>query len=290
MADDSDTSPSVLPPHMKHHLEEGRIVPFLGAGASLTGPVTPASASELAKNLADGSGFPISNDEPLDLARIASYYSARLGRPLLNGELRKQLAGPFTPGRIHRYLADLGQSLLVITTNYDGLLEQAFREAGHDPHVVYHPFDDPDRAGVILWHKPGTNPEAFGEIEPQNLTLPIDKKPIIYKMHGHRHGGSEREDAYLITEEDYVEFLAEMQVPPVILRKLRNSSLLFLGYGLRDWNVRVLLRNLRQVGRGFAWAVQHDPEEVDERLWQARSVEILPMKIDQFVEQMEALP
>ena len=121
------------------------------------------------------------------------------------------------------------------------------------------------------------------------MTLPIGKEPVIYKMHGNRHGAVETEDAYLITEEDYVEFLAGMQVPPVILRKLKNSSILFLGYGLRDWNVRVLLSSLNRVGRGFAWAVQRDPEEVDERLWQARKVEIVSMELDQFVERLEAM-
>ena len=263
-------------------------MPFLGAGASLTGPVPPLSAKGLGEELAAGSDFPISDNEPIDLARIASFYEARMGRPLLNGALRDQLEGPFEPGRIHRYLASVGERLLVITTNYDTLLEQAFRAAGHDPHVVYHPFNDPERAGVVLWRQPGTAWDDFEEIQPQDLTLPIGRAPVIYKMHGHRHGGDDAQDAYLITEEDYVEFLAGMQVPPVVLRKLKNSSILFLGYGLRDWNVRVLLSNLRRVGRGFAWAVQRDPEVVDERLWQARNVEVLRMEIDAFVDRLEA--
>ena len=66
-----------------------------------------------------------------------------MGRALLNGEVRDQLAGPFEPGQVHHFLASVGARLLVITTNYDELLEQAFRAVGHDPHVVYHPFDDP---------------------------------------------------------------------------------------------------------------------------------------------------
>jgi hypothetical protein len=291
MANNSQMSIAQLPTDLKHHLTEGRVVPFLGAGASLTGTVAPPSATGLGKELATGSDFPISDNDPIDLARIASYYEARMGRPLLNGALRDRLKGPFEPGRIHRYLATVGARLLVITTNYDTLLEQAFRAAGHDPHLVYHPFDDPDRAGVVLWHRPGAEPEVFEEIQPQDLNLPIGEEPVIYKMHGHRHRIDDTQDAYLITEEDYVEFLAGMQVPPVVLRKLKNSSILFLGYGLRDWNVRVLLSNLRRVGRGFAWAVQRDPVEVvDEHLWKARNVEILRMEIDAFVVQLEAMP
>jgi hypothetical protein len=284
-----DISLPDLPCALKHHLREGRIVPFLGAGASLTGPVPPPSATGLGEQLAAGSDFPIIANEPIDLARIASFYEARMGRPLLNGALRDQLAGQFEPGRVHQFLASVGERLLVITTNYDELLEQAFRAAGHDPHVVYHPFNDPDRAGVVLWHQPGTNPLDFKEIQPQDLTLPIGEAPVIYKMHGHRHGGDDTQDAYLVTEEDYVEFLAGMQVPPVVLRKLKNSSILFLGYGLRDWNVRVLLSNLRRVGRGFAWAVQQNPKMVDERLWQARNVQILRMELNAFVAQLEAM-
>jgi len=277
------------PAALRHHLREGRIVPFLGPGASLTGPVPALSARRLAEELAAGSDFPISDYDPIDLPRIASFYEARMGRPLLNGALRDALAGPFEPGRIHRFLARVGERLLVITTNYDELLEQAFRAAGHDPHVVYHPFDDPDRAGVVLWHQPDTSEEHFEEILPEDLSLPIGRVPVIYKMLGHRHRGDDTQDAYLITEEDYVEFLAGMRVPPVVLRKLKNSSILFLGYGLRDWNARVLLRNLRRVGRGFAWAVERDPRVIDERLWHARNVEVLRIELDAFAAQLEAM-
>ena len=51
-----------------------------------------------------------------------------------------------------------------------------------------------------------------------------------------------------------------------------------------------MLHKLRKVGRGFAWAVERNPRAIDKRLWQARNVEILPMEIDQFIEQLEALP
>lgn len=287
----NDAAQRKLPPDLKPQLALGRIVPFLGAGASRTASAAPPSAEALADKLAKGSRFPIGRNKPFDLPRIASFYQACLGRPVLNGRLRDEFEGPFEPGRIHTHLARIGERLLVITTNYDDLLEQAFRDAGHDPHVVYHPFDDPDRAGVVLWHQPGTDPGDFVEIQPDDLTLPIGKVPVIYKMHGHRHGEDESRDAYLITEEDYVGFLARLQqVPQVVRRKLKNSSLLFLGYGLHDWNVRVLLSELSRGDRGgFAWAVQRDPKKVDKRLWRARNVEIVRMEIDAFVEQLEAM-
>lgn len=264
----------------------GRIVPFIGSGASLTGEPAAPSAAELAARIAFRATFPDSHGTGLDLARVASFYDARFGRDPLNGALRAELGHDWQPGPIHRFLAEIGEKLLVVTTNYDDLLEQAFRDAGRAPHLVYHPYDDPDRKGVVLWQRPGE--DDFEEIAPQDLVLPIGQEPIIYKMHGHCDEDDQKGESFLVTEEDYVGFLAEMPVPPSILRKLRKATILFLGYGLRDWNVRVLLHNFRSAGRGQAFAVQKAPDPVDALLWDARKVDIVEMELDAFVDALKA--
>ena len=117
---------------------DGQIIPFLGAGASLAARVPPGNAwaaasaflpngSELADHLAKESGFP--PGEARDLAKVAQYFHVQAGRPLLHKELRKIFQRAYAPLPIHGLLASAQKPLLVVTTNYDSLIEQAFASA-----------------------------------------------------------------------------------------------------------------------------------------------------------------
>jgi len=60
----------------------------------------------------------------------------------------------------------------------------------------------------------------------------------------------------VLTEDDYFDFLVNVAadstiIPPAIEQAITQSSLLFIGYRLADWNFRVLLRSLtRFMGQG----------------------------------------
>jgi hypothetical protein len=89
-------------------------------------------------------------------------------------------------------------------------------------------------------------------------------------------------------------------VPAQFYQYSRNRSFLFLGYGLRDWNLRVVLRNLRRQfeGPGGAnqsdendvpsWAIQRNPSALEQCLWERRNVKIFDMDINEFVTKLTA--
>ena len=118
-------------------LRSGNAIPFLGAGASRVGHEAPdpaflPSSAELAEILADAAKFP-SNDERdrTDLAKVSSYYVDGSNRGALRRKLRRVFAGvSYSCNDLHRFLADVANNLLIVTTNYDTLLEQAFLELG----------------------------------------------------------------------------------------------------------------------------------------------------------------
>ena len=70
-------------------------------------------------------------------------------------------------------------------------------------------------------------------------------------MHGSVNRQSDEWDSFVITEEDYADFLLRMTgqtaVPKSLMLEFRTRRFLFLGYGLQDWNLRVILRNLKKV-------------------------------------------
>jgi hypothetical protein len=120
--------------------QQGKLIPFLGAGASAYCPTqdggAPPSATELVATLANRSRLQVApacgscHRPRFDLARIASYYQTCIAtRPRLDDLLTKEIANPqFAPNPLHHLLARVAriQPLLIITTNYDNLLEKAF--------------------------------------------------------------------------------------------------------------------------------------------------------------------
>ncbi len=65
-------------------------------------------------------------------------------------------------------------------------------------------------------------------------------------------------------------------IPKCLSTKLSNSGLLFLGYSLADWNLRVLLTSLRSRRRNFL--VKHKFTDFQLQLLQKRN--LTGIKID----------
>jgi hypothetical protein len=242
-----------------NRIRDGQVVPFLGAGASFVGrdagaawdadaPAFLPSGVELAHLLAGEAAFPSADPRDRDdLAKVSSYYVDQGGRRALRERLRKLFAGEYAPGPLHALLASVSVPQVIVVTNYDTLLEQAFRAAGRPYDLVVYPADRKDFANATLWWKHG---EATPTVKaPNELDIDLGKTTVIYKMHGTVVPGEVDEwDSFVITEEDYVEFLSRMTtsaaIPSLLYPHFRQRSFLFLGYSLRDWNLRVVLKNL----------------------------------------------
>ncbi len=227
-----------------------------------------------------------------DLAKVAAFYVEATERKSLIDQLHKFFDQDFAPCDIHKYLAEIPAPLLIVTTNYDDLTERAFAAAGREYDLVVHANDSQEVAGSVLWWKAGaTEPEP---ILPVKLFIDLKRTTVIYKMHGTVDRRS-KWDNYVITEDDYVDFLSRMTgqtaVPALFMKAFRDRHFLFLGYGLRDWNLRVVLRNLRGVTEEEeaalrSWAIQFRPSDLEVELWNARRVKIYDVDINEFVRRL----
>lgn len=305
----------VEPPYgiIWNRLKSGKVVPFLGAGASFVGREDSAkwiqpedqflpSGPELANFLASEAEFPsdIPNDRE-DLSKVSSYYADIAGRPCLRERLHEVFNQNHNHGILHKFLAEIPSPMLIVVTNYDNLLEEAFRAAKKPFDLVIYPSDQKEIAGSVIWKQHGNDdPQIFA---PNELDIDLEKTTVIFKMHGSIFKDGFKDgadmDNYVITEEDYVEFLSRMTmrqaIPHLFYPYFRERSFLFLGYSLRDWNLRVVLRNLskyfsRHHGEGPLpyWAIQYNPSELDRRLWEKRNVNIFDITIDEFVQKISS--
>jgi hypothetical protein len=200
-------------------------VPFLGAGASLgfDGAAGLPTAGTIARRLADFINYPGVDKE--DFLRVCQYYELMAGKAMLRGEIADQLrVEGVMPGVVHTAIASMPFSC-VLTTNYDDLMERAFRAVG--------------KAATLGVYDMTAN---F-----QDLDDPAEDRPLVYKL----HGSIERETTMVCTEDDVVQFLSCLinqspQLPSPVRKVFQQKSFLFIGYGLRDWNIRVMLRAMRR--------------------------------------------
>jgi len=124
-----------------------------------------------------------------------------------------------------------------------------------------------------------------------------DERAVILKMHGavDRTDPDAPWDSYVITEDHYIEYLARTDlanlVPVTLAAKLRRSHFLFLGYSMRDWNLRVILHRIwgEQKLKYKSWAVQLRPSELDREFWELRGVDVLDIPLDNYVAELDAM-
>jgi hypothetical protein len=295
-------------------ISAGRVVPIIGTSISNCGrtagaqwnPEAPEflpSGMELSHFLAEDAGFP-SKEESTHLAVVASYYEAFQTRATLRERLRQvfgseAIANASIPSLYH-FLAEIPRPLLIVTTNYHEQIERAFRAAQKPYDLVVYPADRKDLANAILWWRHGaTVPEAP---PPNELGIDLETTSVIFKMHGSILPETDEWDGFVITEMDYVEFLSRIAsksaIPSLFSLYCYDRSLLFVGYSLRDWNFRTILRSLnRFFARRIAacdedgissWAINEDFSELEIKFWQKRGVYPYAVSIDEFVETLRA--
>jgi len=76
-------------------------------------------------------------------------------------------------------------------------------------------------------------------------------------------------------------------VPAAFREYFSKRAFLFLGYSLRDWNMRVLLKEV-SVSDITSWAILYQPTAFERKLWERRKVDIFDLKLEEFVTKIRA--
>jgi len=286
----------------------GEVVPFLGAGVNLSGrpkgqPWEPGkslpSGAELSQWLAERSGYPLPDAD--NLVRVAQYQATMQGGGPLYKRLREIFNADYTPTKLHEFLARLPKTLenafgtarfqLIVTTNYDDLLERAF-VAAKQPFDLFTYIAYGESIGKFVHTRPDGKSRVI--TAPKKFTEPIlEQRPAIMKIHGAVDRLDVTRDSYVITEDHYLDFLKRTEiatfVPLSLVPSLQSSHFLFLGYSLRDWNLRVILQRIwEQQEHGWSsWAVQHRTTPLDQRFWIKRGVDIQVVDLLAYVEALD---
>jgi len=292
----------------------GRVVPLLGAGVNRCGrpdgvdwhkPEYLPDGGELADHLAEVTDFP---ERPAhDLLRVSQYFAVMDGPGPLYLELRDVLDADYPPTAVHEFFAELPEvraryekarpAGLIVTTNYDDLLERALRHRNVPFDLVAYQAVG-EHVGSFLHYRDGRDPvpiavpNAYMDVDPE-------ERLVVLKIHGAIDRDDEGRDSYVITEDDYIDYLAMVEpsefLPAAVLAYLKRCYFLFLGYSLRDWNLRVILNRIwgQQQLDVQSWAIQKPPNgkgaEIEQKLWARRGeVDLLYGTLEEYTVKLSA--
>lgn len=214
-------------------LQRGQCVLLLGPRVAVdpaapgNGPLTARLAQLLTAQLPPGEA----PAQPDYLAHVAQlYYQNRRDRMDLEFAVEDFFA-PYadqtTP--LHKALAGLPFTLC-IHTGFDRFFGNALRAAGKTPVCEYY---------------------HFRKVRPVELADPDPAHPLVYSLYGDCREG----DSLVLTENDLLEFLVNVirgapKLPAYITARFSDpkTSFLFLGFGFRQWYIRILLHVLQAHG------------------------------------------
>lgn len=285
---------------------DGRVVPFLGAGANRCG--RPADSewhcgehlpdgSELSAYLATIFGYP--EEDKMDLVRVAQYISTMTGSGPLYDKIHELLDRDYPPTLLTHFLANLNSVLsekrcpshgqLIVTTNYDDMIERAFDDAKQPFDLVSYIAEGEHRGKFI--HLSHEGDEFLIEKPNEYRGLSLRDRAVILKIHGTVDRTGDERDSFVITEDNYIEYLTRTDIcgllPVTLAARMCKSHFLFLGYSLRDWNLRVILYRIwgEQRLRYQSWAIQSNPHPMDQKFWARRGVDILDARLEDYIEE-----
>jgi hypothetical protein len=251
-------NPRIFWTGMLKMIERGKCLPIIGP--RVHGRWLPTS-EEIAEHWSDVHSYPFTDKDMM--ARVSQYMASNQGEDFpryelldtLKAELLRRLpeelraeddAETLTelvqaaeweniaagdPNDPHTILANLNLPLY-ITTNPDGFMTEALHVQGKDP-----------VREICRWNENLDWLDSKFEDDPD--FEPTEEEPLVY----HLFGSDEEVDSLVITEDNYLDYLVKVsaeadRIPNFIRGTLSNSSLMFIGYSIYDWEFRVIMRGL----------------------------------------------
>jgi hypothetical protein len=223
--------------YLLESIEQKKCTPFIGAGCSSKWlPI----GSDIARRWTTEYGYPLEDSD--DLARVAQFLAITNGDELspkyiLTRDLKQKRAPNFSLPEFvntpYALLANLNLPIY-ITTNYDYFMEKALKDFGKEPVSEFCRWNNYAKAAGI--------DSVFDKSEGYKPTI---AKPLVY----HLHGVLDTPQSMVLTESDYIDFIVNLNsksevLPKLIRETLAATSLLFIGYSLRDMNLRIIFRGI----------------------------------------------
>lgn len=226
---------------------------------------------ELAQLCALSERYP--QEDPTNLARVATFFENRFSRHRLVQAIEERIQQDRCASPMLRALAELDFPV-VITTNQDTWYEGWLWRIGKRPRLSIY------------------TPESRPSDDPKLSTA---QSPVVYKL----HGDIGHPETIVVTDEDLMTFIMRMNeseafnpVPTGLKFHLKRWTTLFVGYSMRDYNMRLLLKTLHwridSASMPDMYAVDLNPDPLVLEVWENkhRHVRFLAEDVWRFVPEL----
>lgn len=195
------------------------------------------------------------------------------------------------PGRLRQLPKNLRSGRLpfdiILTTNIDEGLEDAFRDCEEPFDLLYYVASGPARGSFryrewegirhgLSWES-SRDPTENPDIATSDSELRLYERPLIVKLFG------TWSDRFMIAEDHYVNYLDRLSTGNVLPSDLlnaifdANNKFLLLGFSLRDPDLELIIQRLQQqrqenIPGKFYVVHQSRPGALEKSLWEMRRV------------------
>jgi hypothetical protein len=259
-----------IPSYLETQIREGKVVLFLGAGASrdardIAGGKAPAG-NELRDLLSDR--FLGGKHKDLSLDQIGEYSISESDLVTVQEYLR-QLFEPFQPTKAHRLLPCFRWAGLA-TTNYDRLIERAYERPDSVQKLV--PFiQNGDRVDDLM----------------------RDAKSLkLLKLHGCITRTADAECPLILTPDQYIQHRSgRSRIFDQLKDWAYEKPIVFVGHRLQDQDIRAILLELVRLGekRPRYYVVAPMVDEIQQRIWEAKKIMALNGSFEDLMETLDRL-
>ena len=258
---------TLIPRELRQLYQQGRLVPFIGAGVSRSVEWQDNGAHRRGLSwteLVNGAATILGYEDP-DLLRvrgtdlqILEYFRVKKnGMASLTNWLYSRMTPPdsaIEASTIHSELARLTECKRYYTTNYDNFLERSLRLHGRECQVVAVENDmgqDASECEIVKFHGDFDNPSGM-----------------------------------VLSESHYERRLSFSSPMDLRLRSdMLGRAVIFIGYSFRDANVSYLFRLVNEQLQGLpgslsgrrAYIAVADPSDFEYILFGERNIEVLPL-------------
>jgi len=197
----------------------------------------------------------------LSLEDAAEFFELYAGPEALIQMVKKIYGTKIQSTELHKQLWTLPNVRWIYTTNFDCLIEDAFRRPKQVPQVI-------------------TSCKGIQE-------LPKTRR-VVFKPHGCARLSDNRSD-FVLSRNDYLNYshLHSMEMLKT-LYDISTKAFLFLGYSIRDLNMRHIIVEANRVANVKSYAVLKDLSGPESRYWKNLGVILIQDKADSFVKRIQS--
>lgn len=263
-------------------LQNGSIVPYLGAGA-LQGSVSKESGSPIPAD-SDSLIHAINNGQPMapklmyEFPRAAMNLELKKGRSYISRMLNTIYGETeWTRAPVHNWLASI-KPHYVVDINRDTQLLESYADTPHTLIMGLARLGGTDYRFKLFAYDGSSYSEI--ELEAMDTELPILFKPM---------GAPKPEPIYIASDADYVDYITELMggfaIPaPLKLHRVAKQYL-FIGVRMtRDTERMVLSDIIYGSGNPSGWALIPEPNNKERRFCKKMGIEIIEADIDSLLD------